>query len=66
MAKGEIFVDGRDTLGQRAMLDVMDLDDESFRHFVVESLKHTGTVTYVPAKDPSEIIYQQRKVALDG
>ncbi len=66
MARGEIFVEGRDALGQRARVDVMDLDDESFRHFVVEMLKHTGTVTYVPAENPTEIIYKQRKVALDG
>jgi hypothetical protein len=62
MMRGQVFVRGRTKDDRWGNIDVLDLDDESFRAFVVEMLIRAGLVCSLNPDDvpEPEINYQER------
>lgn len=60
--KGSIFVRAKDETGRWGAADVLDLDDESFRAFVLDRLEHRGMVVPVQPQLAGEAVEYRTRV----
>jgi hypothetical protein len=65
MKYGQVFVRGKNNTDEWDSIDVLRLDDESFRAFVIDMLFRAGIVCGIKSevlKDRKDIIYKERRV----
>ena len=61
MQRGMVFVRAQSPSGKWHSADVMDLDDESFRIFVLEMLRRKSIIHVTVDDDEEEFVYKSTK-----
>jgi|GEM_PF-4430898 len=62
MRRGEVWIRGTDAQGQKwGPIDVLDLDDESFRVWVVDMLRRMGCIVTLKSSDEKQICLRAKE-----